>query len=310
MFKRNSALPPARQRSVETPQRSQVFSYHASRSAHDTNVGREVGIEEKQKLRRNTRLAWWRTTPRIVAAILIVLLLIMSASLNTNPRVVTIDSGSSSSSGHIFLRNPDTYQRAAHTLFASSLLNTNKITVNASGVAAQLHRQFPELEVVSVTLPLIGHRPIVYVQPAMPRMMLASSSGNLFVLDANGRALINGAQARHLEKLKVPTVTDQSGLQIDIGHTVLPRSTVSFISQVSAQLVVKNLAVTSYTLPPSTSELDVKINGQPYAVKFNIRDDPKQEVGTFLAVKQLLDSQHKVPGQYIDVRVPGRAFYK
>jgi hypothetical protein len=65
------------------------------------------------------------------------------------------------------------------------------------------------------------------------------------------------------------------------------------------------------TLPPAASELDVQIVDQPYFIKFNLEnDDPRQQVGTYIATQAYLTSQHITPAHYIDVRVDGRAYYE
>ena len=64
------------------------------------------------------------------------------------------------------------------------------------------------------------------------------------------------------------------------------------------------------TLPPAASELDVKIAGKPYFVKFNLQaDDARRQAGTFLATQAQLQRKGITPAQYIDVRVEGRAYY-
>ena len=64
-------------------------------------------------------------------------------------------------------------------------------------------------------------------------------------------------------------------------------------------------------LPVGTSELDVKLTNQPYTVKFNLESGTaRQQAGTFLATQAKLQSQNVTPGQYVDVRVGGRAYYK
>ncbi len=65
------------------------------------------------------------------------------------------------------------------------------------------------------------------------------------------------------------------------------------------------------TLPVGTSELDVRLAGQPYSVKFNLESGTaRQQAGTFLATESKLKSQNVTPAEYIDVRVDGRAYYK
>jgi hypothetical protein len=295
-----------RQRLTQQPAtRGSVFSYHASRSIRVSNVGREQNAQE-QPLKRQRRKRWWHKLSNLMLLALVALLLVVSLGLNGNPRVVVAGDRSSK----VFLRNPSVYQAAARHAFAGSPLNSNKVTVDTSHITQELHSQFPELAAVSIQLPIIGHQPVVYIQPATPRLVLTTQTGGAFVIDHSGRAVISTKQIAHPQDLEVPTVSDQSDLQIKVGEIALDSASVSFISEVANQLKAKGVTVNSLALSSGGSQLDVKVNGAPYTVKFNIGGSAREEAGTFLAVKQQLEAEHKQPGQYIDVRVSGRAYYK
>lgn len=304
--KQKQTQPIGRQRLTQQPAtRGSVFSYHANRSVRGNNVGRDQSAEE-QPLKRQRRRRWWHKLSNLMLVALVLLLLVVSLGLSDNPKVVV----AGDSSSQVFLRNTSAYQGAAHQAFASSLLNGNKVTVDTSHITQQLHQQFPELEAVSVTLPIIGHQPVVYIQPATPRLVLTTQTGGAFVIDHSGRAVISTRQVAHSQDIQVPTVSDQSGLQIKTGEIALDSTSVSFISEVASQLKAKGVGVSSFTLPVGGSELDMKVSGAPYVVKLNMRGSAREEAGTFLAVKQQLEAAQKQPGQYIDVRVSGRAYYK
>jgi hypothetical protein len=74
----------------------------------------------------------------------------------------------------------------------------------------------------------------------------------------------------------------------------------------------QHLAVATFVLPAGSSELDVYLDGKPYYMKCNLAlsDTAREQVGTFLAVQHDLEEQGRRPGQYIDVRIAGRAYYK
>ncbi|HUS26746.1 MAG TPA: hypothetical protein VMY99_05365 [Nevskiaceae bacterium] len=302
-FKKKSDIPVGRNRVAQTQQRGTVFSYHANRSVREGSGVREAELETLQRQKPRWRL---RTARHMLIVVLALVLLVFSLRLSPNPSIVLVGDAS----GRVFLRSTGVYAQAAQQLLTESVLNGNKVTVNAAHIARQLHRQFPELEAVSVSLPFIGHRPTVYIQPAQPQIILSTTSGTSYVLDNGGRALIAAGQIPHADKLQVPVVNDQSGLPVVAGRIALPSSTVAYITEVAGQLKAKNIQATTYTLPARTSELDIRVSGAPYTVKFNIQGSARQQAGAFIATKQLLDSQRKIPGQYVDVRVPDRVYYK
>ena len=254
-------------------------------------------------------MAWARRIPMFVALLVITLCCIEVLSLNSNVKVVPITTDSEST--HLFLQGTDIYQKAAQKLFAASVLNDNKLTVDTSHITASLQSQFPELQNVSVALPLIGHRPIVYLQPASPILFLTTQGGGVFILDKSGRALVGGGvAATQVSQLDLPTVHDDSGVQVKVGQIALPSSDVDFIAQVVGQLKAKGLTVSELDLPAGASELDVHIKAIGYEIRFNMQGNARQQAGVFLATQQYLTAQHVTPGQYIDVRVPERAYYR
>ncbi|HSW99644.1 MAG TPA: hypothetical protein VLH38_01260 [Patescibacteria group bacterium] len=306
-----------RQRPQVLPERrnSAVFSYHANnRTARvgTGNTGRDLKAQQKEAEkgpaaeRRQTKINWLKRAPTIIGVGLLILLLLNSVLLSTQPRIVSIGDSHST----LFLRSEGSYQQAAADLLDDSLLNRTKITINVNTIAQKLQSQFPELAHVTVTLPVFGQHPVVHIQAPTPMLILSSNSGQSYVLDTTGRALLTPAQAPEVSKLSLPVVTDQSGLSVVPGHIVLPSSTVAFISQVAGQMQGAHLSVASLTLPKGTSELDVRLSGVGYYGRYNIRGDGRAEAGTFLAVKRQLDAKRTVPSTYVDVRVDGRAYYK
>lgn len=293
-----------------------VFSYHA-RSAR-TDLGD----------RRSSKLLWLNpasgktsASPRplarspsrrlwaVIGAVLAVALGINSVILGGEPRIVV--SAARPGSGPIFLvRSEKTYAQAAQEIISSSILNTNKLSIDTTKVAESMQARFPELERVSVTLPVFGHQPSVYIQPARPALLLKTADGGLYVIDDAGRSLIGASQVAGISKLGLSVIVDQSGLQVRPGETALPSGNVQFITEVLAQLKAKSIATTDASLPKGASELDIRLSGAPYTVRFNLKGEARAGVGTLLAVKKYLDARHITPGSYVDVRVDGKAYYR
>jgi hypothetical protein len=308
-FKKQKQPPLGRRRPLTPGGRApQAFSYHARRAEEEYNTGRAQPRE--QDIRRQERLIrYWRSRLGMLAALIIILICVFNVLLLSNdPKVVPL-TGSSSTG---FLQSPATYEHAAEALFKSSVFNDNKITVNTSQVVAHLKAEFPELSDASITLPLIGHRPILYISPAIPSIILTTKNQQSFVLDQRGRALVSTDKFSGAGSLAIPVVTDESGIAIKPSDTALPSSAVSFIETIAAQLAAEHFTVSAYILPVAANELDVHLKGVSYFVKFNMHNnaDAKQQAGAFVATANYLTGEHIVPSQYIDVRVDGRAYYK
>lgn len=306
MFKLKKKTSPRRRLSGRaTPdtatKRPSVFSYRASRSSVADNLGREKGKEEKKRPPRHPQ-SRIKKVVKIVVVVGLAIVLVNSLLLNTNPKVVLVGTNST-------FRDPAVYQAAAAAAFASSKFNTNKITLNAGQIRESLTQAFPELADVSVSLPIFGHQAVVYLEPSTSRLILHTTSGT-FVIDDAGRAVATGAVVESLRQAGLPEVQDQSRIEVEQGKVVLPSTTVSFITEVVQQLRATGLAITTLKLPSAASELHLNIDGVGYYAKFNTRGDARVAVGSFLALKQHLESQQKTPAEYIDVRIETRAYYK
>ncbi|HKR82095.1 MAG TPA: hypothetical protein VJR27_03780 [Candidatus Saccharimonadales bacterium] len=309
LFRRRQPQNQPRARIAAPQSRGEVFSYHANRSVREgsNNIGRIVP-EEVSKRRRSMK--WAKRVPMFAALIVIIICCSVVLGLNSSAKVVPVTTGASGPN-KLFLQDTTVYQQAAQRLFATNVLNKNKLTVDTARITRELQNEFPELQNVSIALPLIGHRPIVYLQPASPILFLTTQGGGLYVLDRSGRAVVGGAEASaQTGKLPIPTVHDASGVAVKTGQVALPSDDIAFIVQVVAQLQAKGLQITSLDLPAGASELDVRLQGVAYVVRFNMQGNSREQVGAFLAAKQFNESQHVAPGQYMDVRVPERVYYR
>lgn len=285
------------------------FAYRAKRSEAGRGTDRQTPRETPATAAGATGGRFWLQRLGLIILLLAVIVSAVNVlSLSADPKVLPLATSSSRS----LLRPITDYEAAAARDLGSSIWNRNKITIDTASLNRQLLDQFPELSAVSVTIPLLAHRPLVYVQPAQPALILtADNNKGSFLIDTTGKALLRAATPAGFQQTNLPLLNDQSGLGIKTNRQVLPAASVSFIQTVMTQLAAKQVAVSGMTLPAAASELDVQIAGQPYFVKFNLQsDNPRREAGTFLAVINQLHRQNITPSQYVDVRVDGRAYYK
>jgi hypothetical protein len=282
------------------------FAYRANRSSEELNLGRQL---QRQAATATPKKLSRFLLQRFGLIILVTALLVSSVnilSLSSDVRIMPLTTGSNAS----LLHDQAAYQAAARRLIGGSIWNRNKITINTARIDQQLLKQFPELSSASITLPLLSKRPILYVQALQPALVLNARNGS-FVVDTTGKALLSANSLSPTVRLSLPLVTDQGGLRVSLNHQALTAGDVSFIQVIVGQLAARHFSASSMVLPAAASELDVRLNGQPYAIKFNLENsDARQQVGTFLATQAQLQSQKVTPAQYIDVRVDGRAYYQ
>jgi hypothetical protein len=298
-FRRTPPPPTRRQRlqaDTDLSQSPPAFSYRSSRRSP----------QETTPTRTKIGHFWLQRFGLIILLLAVGVSTINVLSLSTTAKILPLGSDSS----QVFLRDQAVYGAAADQLLKSSIWNRDKITVNTAQVRQSMLKQFPELTNVSITLPLLAHRPLVYVEAAQPILVLVNASG-AFIIDATGKALLQAANQAALDQPQLPVLHDQSGLKITVNRQALPADDVSFIQIVLAELATRHFTAAALTLPAAASELDVQIAGQPYFVKFNLETNtPREQAGTFLATITQLQRQNTLPAKYVDVRVDGRAYYQ
>ncbi len=243
----------------------------------------------------------------ILAIIAALALLISSVQVSMQPRLVIVNNTA------VYRLHPDaSYEADVARTLRSSWLNTNKITINTDSVVRRLKTDYPEVADASVALPIIGQRPIVYLQLTRPSLIMVATDGSASVLDENGRVLAPAAQVANLDRFSLPTVTDQSGLSLSPGRLALAKGTVEFISEIVGQLQAAKINYSRLVLPSSSQELDVYVQDKPYMVKFNTHDPrtAREQAGEYLATAHYLQEKGITPASYIDARLSGRVYYK
>jgi hypothetical protein len=283
-------------------ERPEIFSYRAQRGERPDNPRRTAPSALANARTKVQQSAIWRRL-RLAAVALLLIALVVDQSLITKPPKVVFEG----TNGTAYHYEAGAYAAAAKQLADSSVFNKTKWTFNTSKLNRGLQQAFPELASVRTTLPLFGNTPLVHLIPGKPTLLVHTTANQTFVVDERGVAVATAQSSQPIAGLL--TVTDQSGVPVSPGKAALPSSTVAFIQEVQAQLDSQKIELASAVLPAQSSELDIHIAGQGYIGKFNLQSDARGQAGTFAAVKAQLDAAHTPVTQYIDVRLPGRAYY-
>ncbi len=287
--------------------RSSVFSYYNNRPV-DTG-------STKQRKRQNAIakpapsldiMHHINHLPTYIAIILVGVSFVYALTLDTNPKVLL----GKSSDSNTLLRSSATYQTAISAMLEESIFNRSKLTLNTETIAAKIQKKFPEIQQATVSLPFIGRRPVIGLDPAEPALSFVSGN-DTFIMANDGRLLIRVSDmVKGSAVPKLPTVQDESSIPAEQGEQVLPKENVTFITTVLYQLSAKKITVDSMQLPKAPNELRARISGTKYYVKFSLVGDARVQSGAFLAVYDRLKSQNVTPAEYIDVRVEDRVYFK
>lgn len=298
---------------VKMPERSagragqspQFVSYHASRRASATRDGQgsrpplSLGQVKQALQRKKGWLNIWS-----VAGMLVLLCVLYSLTLVPSARLTVTNSR-----GIPLLRDRQQYQRAADDILSESLLHRTKLTIDIEGITKQLQQKFPELASVTVTLPFMGHRPIIEVTTSRPAAYIKSGNEQ-FILNSEGRAVLSVSDIpKSVGTLNIPTIIDTSGLSVKIGKAVLTGDDVKFITTIFTQFAAKGLAIENFELPAIPAELHLRVANEP-VIKCNLYTDARVIAGQYLAYRDSSAAQKTPAKEYVDVRVEGKVFIK
>lgn len=189
----------------------------------------------------------------------------------------------------------------------SGLLDRTKLTFNETSVVMAMQKQFPEISSAWVQMPIFGQKPTIHLTVSAPAFVYNVSSAS-YILDNDG--VVVDTQAKLTAIKNLPTLIDQSPIKIVPGVKAVSSSSVSFINQVLAQAKKAKIPVTNIVLPPVAQEMQLHTTDKPYYVKFYFGNDVNQQIGQWLAARHEFDTKGIAPAEYLDVRVPGKVFYK
>lgn len=236
----------------------------------------------------------------VVGAIAIVLFL----SLLTAPPHIVIRDGAS-----VPVRDVSAYDDKAIEL-TQSLPNKSKFFIDRQKISDEMLAAFPEVEQADVTTPIFGGAATVKLTVSKPQLLL-SSGPDTYVLSTRGLAIINITKDRPEFKTDgLPFITDQSSTPIELGKPALTSVQTAFVTELVHQSTAKQFAIESMTMSAGGGELIVRYANVPYFIKFNLNEDARKSFGTYMATKEYLEVSNTNPAEYIDVRIPERAYVK
>jgi cell division septal protein FtsQ len=187
-------------------------------------------------------------------------------------------------------------------LIHQSLTQRNTLTVDTEQLVSDLQQADPLLRAVQARRSW-PHGVVVTAVPKQPSLGWESGDQR-YLLDRDGTVI--GVLAM---KSPLPVVTDGSNLPVKIGSRVVSAHFVTFVTDLVPALAGQGIRVTHLDVKDTTYDLTVATD-KPYKLIFDTSRTAGEEVSDLKSVLALLNAQHKVPAEYIDVRIAGKAYYK
>ena len=134
-----------------------------------------------------------------------------------------------------------------------------------------------------------------------------NSGGQLYLLNGSGIALNQISEQDRLEKyMAMPVVGDLSGLPVDEDVKVVSREFVEFLYQVKSDIENSlNKQIEAFEIAETTFELRVRLK-DGFEVYFDTLRNPHDQVEKL----NIFLNDGILVNEYIDLRVPGKVYYK
>lgn len=298
-LRRDKAPDNERKRPVKLP-RTRLYSYSGTSPKLSTTSAGEVARSSSDRDNHQSL-----PIKRKLMALLILAaglaVVSYSSTIKTSPKITI------KGNPEVSLRSEAEYQKSAQAFIGSSLLNRFKGTFDNSGVVATLKEQFPEIAAVDVNMPVFSRQARLTLELTKPSFILASNH-EAYLIGINGVALMPASDLKAGASL--PVVEDEIATSVQPGKAALSKDQAIFIAVVIDQFEKQGIAIDRLSMAASPYDLKVKPRDLPYYVKFNLLEDAKQQVGSYMALKHLLDEKTVMPKEYVDVRLGERVYYR
>lgn len=281
---------------------SSKYTYYSKRKDFENKSGKDPA--EKLGSKFANKKASLSKNFLIVILLFVFIFVILYYGTIKNLTNIKIDN-----KNNVATRETEIYKKFVTEYIGSSILNQTKLLFDSRGLSKELKQRFPEISAVDINLPLIGRTPEVKISITKPGFIL-SSNKQFYVIGINGVALLKLSDVKDQNNLNLHIVNDQAYTKIEPGKAALPKEQALFISTVVEQLESQGYSVDTLTIPSSIYDLHVKLKDENFYIKFNILEDAKQQVGSFIALHNYMKSKGQTANEYIDVRVGERVFYR
>lgn len=243
-----------------------------------------------------------------ILVVIVAGLLAYSATLSAEPQVVI----SKDTQGYLANDKTRYNELTKDVIQNASLLNKVKFTFDNEKTLSELYQAFPEAAKIELEVPLVGRHPIVKFTLAKP-VIVGLYGAQKALIGTNGvvLGLVTDTYLTEHSFDKLPRVRDELGAQgVDIGTQAIKTSEVSYVTELSRQLLLQKFRVTSVTIPLTPRELKVSVEGLPFYIRLSTVISAAEQAGSIVAAINYLKEQGIVPVQYLDVRAGEKVFYQ
>ncbi len=283
-------------RQLKTVTKAPTFRYY--KATHKPELNRRQKHTNQKLSLTKPKLIRLRNLPSIIALMIVFVAVVFNGLVDTAANYkYAAHSG--------VLPAESYYTKSINEILSRSPLYRTKITLSTRDLENRIIQKFPEISAATVSLPLVGTRPIIGIVFNKP-VLAVQTNQKMLLLGEDGRVL---AEAEGVTDL-LPKLSDDSGLDYKPGQRLLLADEVRFILDLVKEVKSQGLTVQEIIIGTSPQDVIIKLSGDSYTVKLNFGFDVRQQLGALWATKLQIKNENKNPVEYIDVRLGERIFIK
>jgi hypothetical protein len=231
-------------------------------------------------------------------------LVVFATTLTTNPVIELKKSNAQYYEANV-------YQEAAIEAIKSNILNRSKLLFQETSFEEKLKEQFPEISQAKPVIPLGGRNLTVIISVSDP-FAYVSSGTDTGIINSEGVLVVKNSKEVLANLLNLKFTEPQSNFTV--GSRILTTSEVNMLLMLRAEMKSltfqdnKSAEIKDVLFDVAKGQLEAKLINKPFFIKLTTFNEAEQQVGGAKATIKQLDKENSLPTQYIDVRVPGRAF--
>lgn len=233
-----------------------------------------------------------------------------ATSLNSTPQVTLAETTEQNR-----YRSQTEYTTEVKNVLMSSLQYRNKLLFSTQAFTEDVRKRLPEVQHVSVGVPL-GGRTLSVKLYTYPIVATVASGGDNALLTSDGIIVADGdlsSAERSIEPLRVRFSSPLESFES--GQRVFTQNEVELLTLLQSELEGvrisgKPLEVQEVLFNVDDGQLEVSFIDQPFIIKMSIYTDSRRQVGAAKATLNELGEDASLPKEYLDVRVQGRVFVR
>jgi cell division septal protein FtsQ len=236
---------------------------------------------------------------RLFLAVGVVIGILYVARLSANPVLIVNTTPA--------LGRTEAYQQGASEILSLTPLNRTKFTLQRAGFIEKMLEEFPEIESLTISTPMLGSRPVIHIKESRLVFRLESNAKTYVVNDSG---VVVGESKDFVLEPRSVAIRDESGVEVTKGARVLRSDDAEFFVRTDALLGAKGRVLQTIRITSVPREAYLVIKDLPYTLRVYLDDSPDTQMASFFSAEKTLGERGERPATYMDLRAGEKVFWQ